>query len=337
MNEIFLLHEGAAGMAGWMAHGGALLAQADGGVSFNLVATFSRAEIFGKVIVILLLFFSLLAWTVMIGKYLDLSNRRQLNRAFQARLKQATTPLLEANVTNTTRQGGPYARLFYDAVQAARQHRADGEASVRMGLIENALQRGVADECVQYETKMVVLGSLVSGAPFIGLLGTVWGVMVAFSGMGMTGHDSLQALAPGVASALLATVSGLLVAIPSVFGYNFLLTHVKMMITEIENFASWLADRLELEMEAAKMAPAAAEAAPAAVPATVAPAAAPTAPAAYSAPAAIAPTAPAQVATAAPVMPPAPPAPPAEPMPGDPAVAAAERYLRLDVSEGEKS
>jgi biopolymer transport protein TolQ len=255
----------------------------------------------------------LLAWTVMIGKYLDLSRWRQLNLAFQAKIKQSGA-LMETNVSPATRQRGPYARLFFEAVQAARQHRADGDASVRMGLIENALQRGVAEECVQYETRMVVLGSLVSGAPFIGLLGTVWGVMVAFSAMGVSGAAAtVQNMAPGVASALLATVSGLLVAIPSVFGYNFLLTHVKMMITEIENYASWLADRMELEIEASKISQAAA-AAPAATAATAVPAT-PVTPAAPAV----------RPAAEIPVTP-----------PGDPAVAAVERYLRFDVSDDEK-
>ena len=113
-----------------------------------------------------------------------------------------------------------------------------------MGFIENALQRGVAAECVRYEAKMVLLGSLVSGAPFMGLLGTVVGIMVAFNGMAEGGNASLrQNLAPGVASALLATVCGLLRGvIPSVFGYNFLLSQTKLLITQSWKItpAGWL-------------------------------------------------------------------------------------------------
>jgi biopolymer transport protein TolQ len=316
MNAFSFANSSGAGWGSdWLAHGGGLLAQTESPVGFNLIATFSHAEIFGKIIVLLLLFFSLLAWTVMIGKYLDLSRWRQLNLAFQAKIKQSSTAVLDANVSPATRQGGPYARLFYEAIQAARQHRADGDAGVRMGLIENALQRAVAEECVRYETKMVVLGSLVSGAPFIGLLGTVWGVMVAFSGMGVSGNTTLQNLAPGVASALLATVSGLLVAIPSVFGYNFLLTHVKMMITEIENYASWLADRMELEIEASKRPPE-----PVVQPEASGQPVAPSPVPVFS-------TTPPKKSVAE--------TPPVS-APGDPGVAAAERYLRLDVSEDEK-
>ena len=94
---------------------------------------------------------------------------------------------------------------------------------------------------------MIILASLVSGAPFMGLFGTVWGVMEAFSAVSVLQTASIQTLAPGVSAALLTTIAGLVVAIPSLFGYNILLGNVKLMITELENYASNLADRMELE------------------------------------------------------------------------------------------
>jgi hypothetical protein len=100
---------------------------------------------------------------------------------------------------------------------------------------------------VKYEDKMVLLSSLVSGGPFLGLLGTVWGVMVTFGAL--TEKASIAQLAPGVCGALVTTTLGLLVAIPATFGYNYLLTQVKIMSTELDNFASSLADRVELELE----------------------------------------------------------------------------------------
>ena len=289
-----------------------MLGASDDAGSFNVVDTFMRAELFGKMIVILLVIFSLLAWTVMIGKYLDLSRWRQLNLSFEERLHEREV-VMSQTVSGSLRQSTPYARLCHDAIEAGRLHAADREPSVRMGLIENALQRGVANECVRYETKMVLLGSLVSGAPFMGLLGTVVGVMVAFNGMGKGGGAgaTLTNLAPGVASALLATVCGLLVAIPSVFGYNFLLAQTKLMITEVENFASWLADRMELEMEKQR-----GESTP--------PAAVSSAP--YTAPAAT----PVYAAPSKPVIPTSKPPPPeVRPSP-------TERYLRMDVSEDDE-
>ncbi|MGH7995811.1 MAG: MotA/TolQ/ExbB proton channel family protein, partial [Opitutaceae bacterium] len=79
------------------------------------------------------------------------------------------------------------------------------------------------------------------------LLGTVWGVMEAFSSVSLQQSASITTLAPGISGAMLATISGLVVAIPSVFGYNWLLGKTRAMVTELENFASALADRIELE------------------------------------------------------------------------------------------
>ena len=139
---------------------------------------------------------------------------------------------------------GPYAHLGREALKA--YHGSKGSSHV-IGHVENALQRAVSWSLLRYEGRMTLLGSIVSGAPFLGLLGTVWGVMDAFGSIAGGQGASIATLAPGVSGALLTTVCGLLVAIPSVFGYNYLLTQVKLQITDLENFASNLADRVELE------------------------------------------------------------------------------------------
>ncbi|MEO0797009.1 MAG: MotA/TolQ/ExbB proton channel family protein [Verrucomicrobiota bacterium] len=229
-----------------------LLAQAESGP--NVFTYFGQSNLAGKCIIFALVVFSLLAWTVMIGKYLDLSRLRTLNLSFERKLADVSS-VLSLNLKTQAKGLGPYAMLAHLAVSAYRRY--GGEAShmdlrglqIRMGHVENSLQRGVAQQTILYESKMVLLGSIVTGAPFLGLLGTVWGVMDAFGSMALQESASIQNLAPGVSGALLTTVAGLLVAIPSVFGYNFLLTQTKLLITELENFASSLADRIELEMQ----------------------------------------------------------------------------------------
>jgi biopolymer transport protein TolQ len=216
----------------------------------NLFTYFSDSNLAGKVIVLLLVVFSLLAWTVMIGKYIDLSRLRQANLLFERRLRQE--PSLAHALAGGRTPNGPYAILTKDALDAASRYTPapgrDENTALRISHVENALNRGVARQCIVYESKMVLLGSIVSGAPFMGLLGTVWGVMDAFGSITLQSSASLQNLAPGVSGALLTTVAGLLVAIPSVFGYNFLLTQMKIMVTELENYASSVADRLETEI-----------------------------------------------------------------------------------------
>jgi len=222
-----------------------LIAASEGGA--NIFIYFDNSNLAGKLIVIALFIFSLLAWTVMIGKYLELSRLRLSNHALEQSLASSESTLnIEAKGI-----GGPYATLLNSAQEAIKRFadRQGESKQVRMGHVENALQRAVARQCIRYEHRMVVLGSIVSGSPFLGLLGTVWGVMDAFGSMSAQSTATLQHLAPGVSGALLTTVAGLLVAIPAVFGYNFLLTKAKIMVTELENFASSLADRIELEMD----------------------------------------------------------------------------------------
>ena len=143
--------------------------------------------------------------------------------------------------------------MFSDALEGYWRAAAIGKEKgidsqrARLEHAENAIQRALSRQTLRYESSMIFLASIVSGAPFLGLLGTVWGVMEAFSAVALQQNASIQQLAPGVSSALLTTVAGLLVAIPSVFGYHALLATTRMLITEMENYASQLADRIELE------------------------------------------------------------------------------------------
>lgn len=218
----------------------------------NLVESFLLSGLIGQLITIGLAVFSLIAWTIMIGKHYDLKKLRELNLAFEARLRDERT-LLDLPESFRNRRAIPYADLFADAVEAyARaasigQEKGHDTSRFRLEHTENALQRALARQTLRYESNMVFLATIVSGAPFMGLLGTVWGVMDAFSAVAGQQTASIQTLAPGVSAALLTTVAGLIVALPSVFGYNFLFASSKRLITEIENYASSLADRIELE------------------------------------------------------------------------------------------
>lgn len=214
----------------------------------NALTYFRQANLAGQAIVWCLLFCSLVAWTVMISKYLDLARLRNLNRQLEHSLPRLGA--LMGRYSSLEQPGvGPYADLLRAALEAYQRSGAGrGSTVLAIGQVENALQRGVAKATVLYENKMVLLGSIVTGAPFLGLLGTVWGVMDAFGAIALKSTASIQLLAPGVSGALLTTVAGLLVAIPSVFGYNFLLTQTKIMTTELENFASSVADQIELEV-----------------------------------------------------------------------------------------
>jgi biopolymer transport protein TolQ len=219
--------------------------------SANLVKIFGDTDIFGQVLTVGLGIFSLIAWTVMFGKYNELKRLRDLNLAFEQRLREERT-LLDLPESLRNKRTIPYADLFADAVEAywraasILKEKGEDNSRSRLEHSENAIQRAIARQLLRYEASMIFLATIVSGAPFLGLLGTVWGVMEAFSAMSGT-SASIRDLAPGVSAALMTTIAGLVVAIPSMFGYNFLIGKVKQLSTELENYASSLADRLELE------------------------------------------------------------------------------------------
>jgi biopolymer transport protein ExbB/TolQ len=115
----------------------------------------------------------------------------------------------------------------------------------QMRVVTSAMERAVGETALRLESQMIVLATAVSGAPFLGLLGTVWGVMETFADVAAAGSANLTAMAPGVSAALITTVTGLLVAIPAMFGYNYLLTTLRGMIVEMDNFAAELASEFE--------------------------------------------------------------------------------------------
>lgn len=227
-----------------------LLGESVGGGIFTY---FANSNFAGKIIVFILGLISIVAWTVMVGKFIELSKLDKLNKSFERRLRKETL-VLQGGVKVAA--GVPFAQLYKDALQAFHytDDRPAGGAeekggNLRVSQMENAIQRSVANSARHYESRMVPLASIVTGAPFLGLLGTVWGVMDAFGSVALSANVTLQMLAPGVSGALLTTVAALVVAIPSVFGYNLLLGKNREMITDLENFASHLADRIELEYQ----------------------------------------------------------------------------------------
>lgn len=211
---------------------------------------FFQSNFAGQVIVIILLGFSILAWGAMFCKKADLSEMKRLNSATAKAVAQ-TNSVAEAAAMR--RLSGPYAEILRDAASALEQSGAQNAANSddknsAMTFVDNALQRSLSRQLMKYESSMIILGTVISGAPFLGLLGTAWGVMDCFGSMSAQASVTLQQLAPGVAGALLTTVAGLFVAIPAVFGYNYLTSQSRELMTDTENFASLLSDIIEMRI-----------------------------------------------------------------------------------------
>ena len=117
----------------------------------------------------------------------------------------------------------------------------------QMDVIRDAADCALADKALELESLMGLLGTAVSVGPFLGLLGTVWGVMGTFSGMATAGSATLSAVAPGISGALLCTVAGLLVALPATIGYSLLATRIRYLSVQMDNFAQEFTGRVQQE------------------------------------------------------------------------------------------
>jgi len=211
----------------------------------------------GVVIVFLLGLLSVVAWSVMVTKMIVVRKAAKQNARFFDFWRKSGHPL-EAYASGTRLQGTPAFRVYVagaretclqvtgsdvvDDTFPARLRNAERIGPGQLEPIHNAMQRSIGEMALQLESRMNILATAVSGAPFLGLLGTVWGVMDTFAAVasGGAGGASIQVMAPGVAAALVTTVVGLLIALPSMFGYNLLITRIKTMVMELDHFASEL-------------------------------------------------------------------------------------------------
>jgi biopolymer transport protein TolQ len=228
--------------------------------SGGLVFAFDHATIAGKLILLLLAIGSIFSWSVMITKLRVVQFARRQNARFLAAFRQDRQPLrlFEKNARFT---GSPVFNVYragceemafqllgsaeVDDTFRARLGNADRISPAQMGAVNAAMERAVGETALKLESQMILLATAVSGSPFLGLLGTVWGVMDAFTGVAEAGSPSLASMAPGVSGALITTVTALCVAIPAMFGYNFLVTNIRAAIVEMDNFAAELGSEFE--------------------------------------------------------------------------------------------
>ena len=213
-----------------------------------------RATPEAKAIIVCLLVFSVVVWSVMVSKAIQMRRARKLNRYFNEEFR-SQTKVLDIFDRKLHVEGCPlYAVYQVGCVQLdARLRGPGGERNKQsvslknMEHVKRSLENTVAQESLKLESGLILLSIAASGAPFLGLLGTVWGVMSTFAGIAQQGAATMAAMAPGVSAALSTTVAGLLVAIPSMFAYNWLVHNLRAFTVELDNFAQELVSRMETE------------------------------------------------------------------------------------------
>jgi biopolymer transport protein TolQ len=229
----------------------------------------------GKITVIALLILSLFSWTIILTKFRQIMIARGASKKFYAAYNNTRDPL-DIRHKGEEYDGAPAYQLYIRGADELAYHLKNNPVVVKgrpqsmdpagagsgytdfiaratetkvspasYEAIKLVLEESASAEAMGLEKGMIVLSTAVAGGPFIGLLGTVWGVMSTFAGIAEKNSASLTAMAPGVAAALVATVTGLLVAIPAMFAYNFMVTTIRHITQELDDFASRYANQLE--------------------------------------------------------------------------------------------
>ena len=203
-----------------------------------------------------LMLLSLLAWTVIIGKVLSLRKQRKKADLFYDGFGETKDPLELVGRDDDFEGAPPYSVYDYAIreLQRLRERFAvsgtNGNSKLpgaALARLRAAIERGMGEESARLSSGMVILALCISGGPFMGLLGTVIGVMETFSAVGQAGEANFAAIAPGVAGALLNTVLGLFVAIPALFAFNLLQRKIGALETDMSTFASELEGLLVLD------------------------------------------------------------------------------------------
>ena len=228
--------------------------------SGSLVFIFEQLALPGWLILLALFFASIFSWAVMITKFRVIRHAQRRRDQFLSLFRTDRQPL--RIYTDRLRfDGAPLFAVYkagcqeltfqllgsadVDETFRGRLDAAPRISSAQMRVVNSAMERAVGETALKLESQMIILATAVSGAPFLGLLGTVWGVMETFSGIAIKQAASLTAMAPGVAGALIATVVGLFVAIPAMFAYNFMVTMIRSLTQELDNFVTEFATSIE--------------------------------------------------------------------------------------------
>ena len=192
----------------------------------------------------LLLVMSIFSWTIMLGKWGAFRRAHSRGQAF-VRAFRKSTRLSEVAAVAEQYRPSPLVSVFQEIVEE-HQRQANVRSNARSTVaLERAAQTASSEALTVLESQLTWLATIAAVAPFVGLLGTVMGIVDAFHGLGTQGAATLRAVAPGISEALITTAAGLVVAIPAVVGYNQLTARLKEFAARMDDFSRELLNALD--------------------------------------------------------------------------------------------
>ena len=200
---------------------------------FSLINLFLRADIIVKSVIIILIVSSIYSWALIIEKFrlfkkINISSQEFEEKFWKSKSAETFYNSLPSNIDD------PMANLFKESMQSLLKSKTKSNLNNRMS---GMLESGIEKQINKIDKGFIFLATVGSTAPFIGLFGTVWGIMNSFQSIAVSRNTSLAIVAPGIAEALFATALGLLAAIPAVVAYNKFNNDSKKYSQRLENFA----------------------------------------------------------------------------------------------------
>ena len=219
-------------------------------MEFSFFSMIAQASLVAKAVLAFLVIMSIGSWGLMIQKFIGLSAANKKALSGTERFEKA------ANLREAVQSLGsdPTSPLYYIAHQGVlefnRSKELGNSSEVVVDNVRRALRQGVGTELARLQSSLSVLATCANTAPFIGLFGTVWGIMSSFHSIGMLKSASLATVAPGISEALVATAIGLAVAVPATIGFNIFMGKLSQVDTLLVNFAGVFLNRVQREITA---------------------------------------------------------------------------------------
>jgi biopolymer transport protein TolQ len=208
-------------------------------MNINIFKIIADADIVVQLILLLLVFFSVFSWAIIFFKSKMIKTANRQSGRFLEAFRRSKS-LTEVNDAAKKLRGSPLATIFLAGnKELAYQSKSSegGWTGEKTDSLNRALLKASNSEVARLEKMMFFLATTGSVSPFIGLFGTVWGIMISFIRIGAMRSASLQVVAPGIAEALVATAVGLFAAVPAVIAYNYFLGRIKDIIADMEDFS----------------------------------------------------------------------------------------------------
>ncbi len=224
---------------------------------FDLI---SQSSFFAGLILLILVVMSLISWAIVIAKFRQYRSVSRDNEEF-IKLFRERKRLIDAQAKCAPRKASPLFTMLEDGLSdlSLIVEKKKGQGNLQAGLVKldshdldaisKTLERSATEQHAYLEKLVVFLATTANTAPFFGLLGTCWGIMNAFMGIGSRGSASLAVVAPGIAEALIATIVGLGAAIPAVIAYNWCNNKLKFIADDLSNFSLEFLSAVQKENE----------------------------------------------------------------------------------------